>query len=74
MVVTEVSLPISRSSLTILAKCIGDLSLIEQAATNQLAAIACPISRFFGQVNWIFKHKPAFLVCTLRRGTVVSIF
>jgi hypothetical protein len=42
-----------------LGECIGDNALIKKAATSQLAAITCPSSRFYSQVDWIRKHRPA---------------
>jgi len=35
----------------VLDECRGDNALIEKAITNLLAAITCPISRFYGQVT-----------------------
>ena len=43
-----------------LNKCIGDNALIEKAVTSQSAAITCPISRFYIQVNnFRFARHPA---------------
>ena len=41
-----------------LNECIGDNTLIEKVETIQLAAIACPRSRFYVQVDRVRKHWP----------------
>ena len=35
---------------------LGDIALIKKAATSPLAAVTCPSSRFYVQVDWIRKH------------------